>query len=175
MEIAQAHSAFERDGADMQEREPRRQVVLNARMRLGQSWSDVVIRDLSSRGMRLSCTAPPPPGAYLEICGPATTLVARTIWVREEQFGVRIQDRIDVESVLTAGRLRAAAAPIVRVRPVRPADREQSHAESRHRASAAEYAAALIFILIAATTAAILLHSLFALPLQRVASSLGAS
>ena len=140
----------------MQAREPRHKVVFNARMRLGRNWSDVVIRDLSSRGMLLTAETPPPPGTYLEICGPATTLVARTIWVGDRCFGVRTQDRIEVESLLTGGRLRA-----------------QIHQASRHRASLLEFIAAIAVIVAGAVAMAILLHKLFVIPMQATSAVLG--
>ncbi|MEZ0244876.1 MAG: PilZ domain-containing protein [Sphingomonas sp.] len=157
----------------MQARELRQKVVFNARMRLGRNWSDVVIRDLSSHGLLLTSQAPPPPGSYLEICGPATSLVARTIWVKDGRFGVRTQDRIDVNAMLAGGRMRAHDPASVVVRPVRAPAPQQSYQRSRHRASAFEYAAAILVILAAAATVGILLNNVFAAPIRAVVSALG--
>ena len=158
----------------MQAREPRHKVVFNARMRLGRSWSDVVIRDLSSRGMLLTAETPPPPGTYLEICGPATTLVARTVWAGDRCFGVRTQDRIEVESLLTGGRLRAQDPPSIQVRRVPVADAPaQIHQASRHRASLLEFIAAIAVIVAGAVAMAILLHKLFVIPMQVTSAVLG--
>jgi hypothetical protein len=156
----------------MRAREQRRKVRFNARMRHDQTWSDVVIRDLSSRGMLLSTATPPPPGAYLEICGPATSIVVRTVWVDDQRFGVRSQDRIDVEAALSSGRLRAEDPPLAAMRlPLPPA--HTGHAENRWRGSAIEFMAAITVIMVAAVTAAILLNTVLGTPLRIVVASLG--
>lgn len=154
-------------------REPRYKVVFSARMRLDRNWSEVVIRDLSSRGLLLTCEAPPPPGSYLEICGPVTSMVARTIWVHDDRFGVRTQDPIDIDAVLTGGRMRRQDPPTVVVvrAPATPA--HLGYDESRQRASAIEYGAAILVITAAATTMVILLNNVFAAPLESVIKALG--
>lgn len=158
----------------MQPRETRHKVVFNARMRLGRTWSDVVIRDLSSRGMLLTAETPPPPGTYLEICGPATTLVARTIWAGDRRFGVRTQDRIEMESLLTGGRIRAPNPLSIEIRRAPTHDAPvHIHEQSRHRASALEFIAAIVVILVSAVTVTILLRNVFAVPMQLISAALG--
>lgn len=157
----------------MRAREPRRKVRFKARMRGDRGWADVTIRDLSSRGMLLSMETPPAVGSYVEICGPSTTLIARAVWVKGEYFGVRTQDRIDIDSLIGGGKSRAEAAPTVQLRSLpRRSDHEASHAASRLRGSLMEYGGALILILAGAATLAILIHSLFAAPMQAISEKL---
>ena len=157
----------------MRAREPRRKVRFKARMRGDRGWADVTIRDLSSRGMLLSMETPPKVGTYVEICGPTATLIARAVWVKGEHFGVRTQDRIDVDSLVGGGKVLSDAPPTVRLRPVpRRSDHEASHAASRHRGSLMEYGGAVVLILAGAATLAILIHSLFAAPMQEITEKL---
>lgn len=84
----------------MKQREPRRQILVKARMRVGGDWYDVSIRNVSSRGMMLVSDRPPPPGAYIEIRKTFMTIIARAVWVRDGFFGIRTQDRIDFDELM---------------------------------------------------------------------------
>lgn len=58
-------------------REPRRNVMIKARMRVGPSWSDALILNLSSKGLMVRSDRPPSRGSYLEIRrGPYSSLLA---------------------------------------------------------------------------------------------------
>lgn len=84
----------------VKQREPRRKVLVNARMRVGTDWRDVSIRNVSSRGLLLVSDEPPPPGAYIEIRKTFMTIVARAVWARDGFFGVRTQDDIDFDELM---------------------------------------------------------------------------
>ncbi|VVT25106.1 conserved hypothetical protein [Sphingomonas sp. EC-HK361] len=85
----------------MKEREPRRRVLVKARMRLGNDWSDVSIQNVSSRGlMARAGGAAPQQGAYIEIRKATIVIVARAVWVKGQMFGVRTQDSLDIEGLL---------------------------------------------------------------------------
>lgn len=156
----------------MRNREPRRNVYLKARMRQGSDWSDVTIRNVSARGMLLWAEEPPRPGTYLEICGPATTLVVRTMWSRDGYFGVRSQDRIDVESALRGSRWRCVdPTPGM---PRRGANDVAIHHEgSRHRGASYEFGALLLGALAIAILSAMFIHSFLAAPFAEISSKLG--
>lgn len=95
----------------MKEREPRQRVFVKARMRLGSDWSDVSIQNVSSRGLMARADTPPRPGAYIEIRKAAVVIVARAVWVKGQTFGVRTQDRLDIDGLLqsAAAQLKQAA------------------------------------------------------------------
>lgn len=85
--------------ADMKPREPRRNVMIKARMRAGGSWSDTCILNLSSRGMLLRSAASPGCGSYLEIRRGNHIFVARVVWSGPDRFGVQTQDYVPVDSL----------------------------------------------------------------------------
>lgn len=156
----------------MRTRENRQHVIQNARMRIDGDWGSVTIRNVSSRGMLLWSEEPPRPGTYVEICGPATTLVARTVWVRGGYFGVRTQDRIDVESAIGGGRWRPVDPPSPEQRRAAGAEIATRLFASRHLGGVFEYGVAAVAVITVAALLAILLHSLLAQPLQAIADKL---
>lgn len=83
-------------------REPRQKVVVSARMRIDGKYSDVCIRDISSRGMMLQAAAPPRPGTYIEIFRAANVVVARVVWAADRRFGIQTQDRINIPAIIQA-------------------------------------------------------------------------
>jgi len=74
-------------------------------MRCGAAWSDVYIKNMSSRGIMAEAGEPPTRGTYVEIRRGRQIVVGRVIWTRNGQFGVRTQDRLDVEAIVTEPRL----------------------------------------------------------------------
>jgi hypothetical protein len=85
----------------MKPREPRRKVLIKARMRLGGAWRDVCIRNISSRGLLLQAASAPSRGTYVELFRGRHLIVARVVWTSEEQFGVHTQDRLNVDAIVT--------------------------------------------------------------------------
>lgn len=81
-------------------REPRRKVMIQARMRLGASWSDACILNLSSRGMLVRGKGAPSRGAYLEIRRGHYVVVARVVWANADRFGVETQDIVPAEQLI---------------------------------------------------------------------------
>ena len=89
---------------DVRHRDTRISVRIDARMRVGDRWSDVAICNVSTRGMLLAADDPPKPGSYIEIRRATVMIVARSVWSDEGQFGVRAQDHIDLEQLVAARR-----------------------------------------------------------------------
>ena len=84
----------------MKPREPRRNVMISARMRDGDAWSDANILNLSSRGLLLCAANPPPRGAYVEVRRGAYVIIGRVIWANADRFGVRAQDALAIDSLI---------------------------------------------------------------------------
>lgn len=84
----------------LKDREPRRQIFVRARMRSDGAFSDVCIRNISSRGMLLQAAVSPPRGSYVEIFCSRHTIVARVVWVQDRRFGVHTRERMDIGALL---------------------------------------------------------------------------
>ena len=83
----------------MKAREKRIHVVLPARMRTQDGWIDVVIRDMSSRGIGLRSQRAPLRGSYVEVCRLEQKLVGRVVWARGSDFGIILRERIATEQI----------------------------------------------------------------------------
>ncbi len=85
----------------MKPREDRRKVMLSARMRSGASWHDACILNMSSRGLMLQTAARTERGAYLEVRRGPHVIVARVIWTGQQRVGLKAQDRLSIEAIVT--------------------------------------------------------------------------
>jgi len=84
----------------VKQREPRRKVLISARMRAGSAWSGVSLLNLSSRGALAQAEVSPPTGSYIEIRRGGHVIVARVVWAEQQRFGFRTQDLIGVDAIL---------------------------------------------------------------------------
>ena len=107
-------------------REPRKPVRIGARLKGGQGWRDVVIRNVSARGVMGECGTAPARGDYVELrCG-AYVIVARVAWAHGGHFGAQAQDLIALPDLIAGNNGRVAErrrkprplAADVRARPV---------------------------------------------------------
>lgn len=71
-------------------------------MRSDDGWSDVTMRNVSSRGMLLFASKAPDKGRYIEIRKGDHAMVCRVMWTEGAEFGVLSQDRLDVEAIVDA-------------------------------------------------------------------------
>jgi hypothetical protein len=69
-------------------------------MRIEGAWADVCIRDISSRGLLLQAVAAPERGNYIEIFRAGHVIIGRVVWKNDRRFGVRTQDRMDIEALV---------------------------------------------------------------------------
>ena len=81
-------------------REPRRKVLINARMRTGSTWSDVCLLDMSSRGALAKTAVPPREGTYVEVRRGSHVIVARVVWTEKHRFGMCTQDPIVIDALI---------------------------------------------------------------------------
>jgi hypothetical protein len=130
-------------------REPRQPARIGARLRSGRGWSDVVIRNVSSRGLMGECPAPPVRGDYVEVrCG-AYVMVARVAWAQEDCFGARAHDRIALPALIAAAEGRARAANDRRVAARAPDAAPRPPTILERAAASARLARALDFMAVA--------------------------
>lgn len=155
-------------------REPRQKVVIPARMRVGNSYSDVCIRDISSRGMMLQAASPPSPGTYIEILRAAHTVVARVIWSGDRRFGIRAQDRMDIAAIVGASTSTGRASGQERRARERPVNQtvEQQAERSRRAARGFQFALLAAAGLIAAGLLGTATYEVLASPFHAAAARL---
>lgn len=161
-------------------REKRRPVRIAARLRRASGWSDLVIRNVSPRGMMGQCADPPERGDYVEVrCG-GYVIVARVAWTGEESFGARAQDLIELEQLVAGAEGRAQAHGERRQGgraelppPPRP-DLAARQAASERFARRFDFLSVALAGLALAGLAASAAHEVLAKPFDRAAAALGA-
>lgn len=84
----------------MKPREDRLKVLLPARMCAEGGWTDVRVRDLSSRGLQLHAQYPLRHGSVVEVHVKGHRIVARVVWTRDLQSGLCAQDVLDVAAIV---------------------------------------------------------------------------
>jgi hypothetical protein len=159
-------------------RERRQPVRIGARLKSGRGWSDVVIRNVSPRGIMGLCAAPPARGDYVEVrCG-ACVIVARVAWTNENCFGARAQDVIVLPDLIAGSRGRESPAQ-ERRRQARPQSSTVPVPSLAARAAASSRVARtldfLAIVLAGATAASIaagVAHDAMARPADHIAQAL---
>ena len=119
-------------------REPRLPVRIGARIKSGPGWRDVVIRNVSARGVMGECATAPARGDYVEVrCG-SYVIVARVAWATDGRFGARTQDVIALSDLIACSEGRARPASerrrqprAVQLAPRAPSPEERSQASAR--------------------------------------------
>jgi hypothetical protein len=90
-------------------REDRRKTFLRARMRSECGWADVTIANVSSRGLMLQCVAPIERNSFIEVRYRNVCIVGRVVWVGGWRCGVRTQDVLDTDALLSPSPARPRA------------------------------------------------------------------
>ncbi|AUW58057.1 hypothetical protein C1T17_07995 [Sphingobium sp. SCG-1] len=148
-------------------------------MRSDGVWSDVRIRNASSRGMMVETADPPERGAYIEIRRGALTVIGRVAWSRGRRFGFRSQDKIDVDALMAHASQNPKAAARQdesherRKDPSRLGETLKGEARSRQIASALQYVVFGVAAIIAAIIAATMVGEVLSRPFQSISNALG--
>lgn len=140
-----------------------------ARLRHGASWSDACILNISSRGLMIHTGRPISRGAEVELRRGDHVIVARVMWRDGGRAGLRTEERLPIEDIVTLGRspsLQLTAANGDRRKHPRPED------QSRIRARAIEFGAVLVIAAGLAGAGFTMVESAFARPLAAVAAAL---
>jgi hypothetical protein len=126
----------------MKPREPRRKVMLKARLRINAAWHDACILDLSSRGLMIQASEPLRGGSYIEVRRGRHVIVARVMWSRDRRCGLLTQDALPTDAII-AEPDQSAGKPIVAGEDRRveraPPSRAFVHEQSRWRSRAFEF------------------------------------
>lgn len=152
-------------------RELRRRVVLPARLRNGASWSDACILNLSSRGLMIQSARAGDEGTLLELRRGDHVIVARVVWRSGAKAGLRAEERIPVEEILTVAQssefqLRAVDGKNDRRKVPRSAEKSRQHGR------AIEFAGVIVIATSLAGAALTIVEQAFATPLAAVETAL---
>ena len=127
----------------MKPREPRRKVMLKARLRVGAAWRDACILDLSSRGLMIQASEPLRGGSYIEMRRGRHVIVARVMWSNDRRCGLLTQDPLPTDALIAEPDLsegRTIAPPQERRRVHAAPPRAFAGEQSRWRGRAFEFA-----------------------------------
>ena len=126
-------------------------------MRVGATWGDVCILNISTRGLLIHAAKPPPRGTYLDVHRGHYAMVARVVWAGDNRFGVCTQDPLPVEAIIRqpdASAVEAACSgapsPVAERRRQAGAKAQARHESSRMLSRSMEFG---IIALFAATAA----------------------
>jgi len=142
-------------------------VLIPSRMRLESRWLDVVIHNVSSRGLMAGCDQPPAVGSYVEIRRGTIVIVGRVQWNKGRFFGMRSQDRLSVKALVDEPRLasrpvRANATPEHDRRAERRLAHEAQMARKVERSrSFASLFQFLVLVAVGVTMAGIAAHTVY--------------
>ena len=163
-------------GPMMRNREPRRQVLIHARMRAGTAWVDVCIRNMSSRGLLGQTQDPPLPGTYVEIRRGAHVIIGRCVWRKDRDFGVRTQDKLNVDAIIAEPVTSGAGQypPERRSDPerIRPGNLARQLDRSRQTSAAIQFLFVVCLGMVAAGLAASLVHEILSRPIRVIETGL---
>ena len=159
------------EGLQMTPREPRRKVMLSARMREGSRWDDLRILDISTGGLCLSADNTPQRGAYVELRRGSHQIIARVVWSDDEKFGVIAQDQIQVEALINdPQRAVTLDSPTADRRSVPRHDEQHDH--SRFASRAIQASAFALGGACAALLTVSLVHDALARPIHSISAAL---
>lgn len=160
-------------------RAPRRKVMIKARMRLGASWGQVCILNISERGLGMQAAAPPVRGTYVEVRRGHHALIGCVTWAKGHRFGVRTQDCIAIDTIIGEPDLsqlpaneEAAAAPFERRAAPRPASERAER--NRYLGRGLEFSFLVLLGISAAALAFETVHEALAAPISNVSAALDA-
>jgi len=83
----------------LSERKPRRNVWLKAHLRDERGWNDVVVGNISERGVMLKGRALPSRGSFVEIQYAGLLIVGQVRWSSGSRCGVRTQDVVCISGI----------------------------------------------------------------------------
>ena len=156
----------------LKSREPRINVVVPARLRMGASWSDACILNVSSRGVLIHAPQPPQRGSYVELRRGDQVIIGRVMWCKGSRAGVRAQDRLQVEAIVTRKAAQALRLTADNGRPVERRRSARAHERSRLRGRLFEFASVAAVGAMLSIALVSLVSRAVAEPLSRVQTAL---
>lgn len=160
----------------MRKREHRIATLAPARLKHGLIWSDVMVRNVSRRGMMLELRNPPARGTFVELRRGKTVVIGQILWARDDQCGLRAQDVIDITDFLAERGKRAPWRPGDTDRRYTPRRRATDIAQASQRlARVGQWAGVSLITLLGVYTIVSAAHSALATPMAQISQALAAS
>ena len=155
-------------------RELRRRVVLPARVRVHSSWCDACILNISSRGLMIQVSRGAPSADTVELRRGEHVIVARVVWRNGSRAGLRSDDRLPVEEILSQSQAPALqlTAPDGRLVERRRQHR-RDHERSRQHGRLFEFASIGVIGCGLGLTLFNMIEQAFAKPMGAIRAALG--
>ena len=154
-------------------RELRRRLILPARLRAPNGWSDACILNVSSRGLQINAIQSAVQGATVEIWHRDHVIVARVMWRKGNKAGLRAEQRVPVEELMTMSQAPSLQLTADQWPRADRRKRLRSHDDGRLRARVLEFAGLAIITASLAGGLAAMVGQAFARPLALVEAALG--
>jgi hypothetical protein len=148
-------------------------LILPARIRASNGWSDACILNVSSRGLQINSTVPALQAAVVEIWHRDHVIVARVVWRKGSRAGLRTEQRVPVEELMTMGQAPSFQLTADQWPRTDRRKRARSHDENRLRARVIEFAGLAIMIALLAAGLAAVIGQAFVPPLAVIDAALG--
>lgn len=152
--------------------------MIGARMRVGASWVDVCILNISPRGLGMQCAVAPTRGSYVEVRRGAHVMIGCVAWSNGHRFGLRTQDLLVIDTIIREPDKSASndPGPPAAARPIerraRPRTTQDRHDGSRTIGRALEFACVAVFGISAALVVFQSVAQALGQPLAQVSSAL---
>ena len=156
----------------LKSREPRINVTVQARLRIGASWSDACILNVSSRGVLIHAPQPPQRGSYVELRRGDQVIIGRVMWSKGSRAGLRAQDRVPIEAIVTSKAAEGLRLTAPGHRAVERRRTARTNELSRWRARAFEFASIAALGAVLSITLVSVVSRAVAEPLSRVRTAL---
>ena len=149
-------------------RELRRSVLLPARLRSADGWSDACVLNVSSRGLQVHVRVPLCRGSTIELRHQETVIVAQVVWHTGSRAGLRTSEALPVENLLVLGQTSTCGDQSRGERR----RRLRTHEQERTRGHYWEFAGMALFAAALAGGAFTMVQDAFARPMGEIGTML---
>ena len=153
-------------------RELRRRVVLPARLRLDSVWSEACILNISSRGLMVQMSQLAEEGCLVELRRGEHAILARVVWRNGSRAGLRAEERLPVEDILTLSQAPALQLTAANGKFAERRKRPRTRQDSRMKARAIEFAGVAFIAASLGVAGFIMVEAALARPLAMVEAAL---
>ncbi len=160
-------------GHGQRSRELRRRVVLPALLRKGSQWDETCILNMSSRGLMIHSPWGAPEGSFVELRRGGHSIIAQVMWCEGPRVGLRSEERLPVEEIMSLGQSHALQLVAVTREPRERRKRSNAgHPDARLCGRAFEFVGVVTIAIMLAIGVWTMMQQALTGPLNRVAVAL---